>query len=314
MMLNAVLIISSILLCHAQPSPSRQTWAWASGNLQAEETIQQLYNSTWSSIIDGIQVWCGVRFSDHGFEVNQSLWSGCQPILRAAKETKTKFQLIIAGSIPDTANVNTYIVQALAMHHHLHVDGFSLDDERDCAPRSTTDQFESWTSWQSQFARGLERQNIPVTSAIQAVFAINNKPGNQPCADNPSSYDLDSRVVSILQNATIQKWLVMDTYYFSTGRFLGALDWHVQNIPLKYLAIGLMNRTDLNENDLTARFHAIEKSGVDWINIFMMPIADQFLPFLQRWKHHCSGCGKQYILGCYDMTISCMDTSNAKSS
>jgi hypothetical protein len=275
--------------------------------MQRNETIQQLYNATWSPLVDGIQAWCGCSFSDDGLTLDDAAWAGCVPLLRAAKETNTKFQLVIVGSIPDARleDVDFFVMDALAMHHHLHVDGFSIDDERDCAPRATTDDFLQWTRWQSKFAQGLANHHVPVTSAIQSVFAINDTPGNQPCAKKPAEYDLDPNVVDILQTASLQKWLVMDTYYFSTARFMGALDWHVAYVPRETLGIGMMNRSDLSESDLVARFHAIDKSGVDWINIFMMPIADEFLPFLQRWKTFCAGCGKQTILGCYDMTEKC---------
>jgi hypothetical protein len=44
-----------------------------------------------------------------------------------------------------------------------------------------------------------------------------------------------------------------------------ALDWHVKHIfPSRYfLAIGMMNRSDLTEDDLVARFHALDKAGVE---------------------------------------------------
>jgi hypothetical protein len=87
-------------------------------------------------------------------------------------------------------------------------------------------------------------------------------------------------------------------------RFLTTLDWHVQNIlPLEKLPIGMTNRDDLTVDDLTGRFYAIDKAGIDWINMFTMPISDAFLPFLQRLKARCAGCGVQTILGFYDMDI-----------
>ena len=294
--------------CNAQQQQKRQVWAWASYNIHSEETIQQLYNSTWNPVVDGIQAACGCRFTDTGISFNDTIWAACAPLFRAAKETNTKFQLWIAGNIPEQADVTVFIRDALDLYHHLGVDGFSIDDEQDCAPRATTDKFETWITWQNTFAAALlQDYGIPVTSAVQALFAINdNTPDNDPCAKAPSAYTLDTRVVELLQKATLQKWLVMDTYYFTTGRFLGALDWHTTYIPKKTLAMGMMNRDDLTDDDLVARFHAIDKSGVvDWINIFIMPISDAFLPYLERWKTHCAGCGKQTILGCYDMSIEC---------
>jgi hypothetical protein len=229
--------------------------------LQFNDTIRQLYNSTWSPLLDGIQAWCGCSFSNDGLTLDAAAWAGCAPLVRAAKETNTKFQLVIVGTIPADRreDIDFFVMDALAMHHHLHVDGFSIDDERDCAPRATTDEFLQWTNWQSKFAQGLAEHHVPVTSAIQAVFAINDRPGNQPCANNPADYDLDPNVVDILQTASLQKWLIMDTYYFSTARFMGVLDWHVTYVPRERLGIGMMNRSDLSESDLVARFHAIDK-------------------------------------------------------
>ena len=305
--LQILLLHLLLLFPHSISQPeTRQIWVWANGNDEsAEAQIRQLNNVTWSSMIDGIQAWCGCYFSDRGLKLNQTAWANCKPLFQAAKNANTKFQLVISGSIPQNAPVEMFLTDALALHHHLHIDGFSIDDERDCAPRASTSDFVAWTLWQSRFAQGLEPYDIYVTSAIQAVFGINQEPGNLPCARNPSDYPMDPQVVETLQTATLQRWLVMDTYYFSTGRFLGALDWHVTYVPRNVLGIGLMNRADLRETDLVARFHAMDVSGVNWINIFMMPIAEEFLPYLQRWKTFCSACGKQTILACYDMTVSC---------
>jgi hypothetical protein len=66
-----------------------------------------------------------------------------------------------------------------------------------------------------------------------------------------------------------------------------------------------MNRDDLLEDELVARFYALHESNVEWINVWRMPIDDKFLPYMQRWKAHCRGCGEQISLGCFDMTIEC---------
>jgi len=106
------------------------------------------------------------------------------------------------------------------------------------------------------------KHDISVTSAVQALFAIDDTPDSDPCVKNPSEYPLDQHILGLLQSATLQKWLVMDTYYFTTGRFMGALDWHAKYIPKETLAVGMMNCVDLEEDDLVARFHTIDISGV----------------------------------------------------
>ena len=54
-----------------------------------------------------------------------------------------------------------------------------------------------------------------------------------------------------------------------------------------------------------ARFHAIERSGADLINLFILPARDEWLPLLRRWKTRCAGCGAQTSLGCYDLGVTC---------
>mgnify|MGYP000040312638 CR=1 FL=1 len=286
-----------------------------------EIQIAQLQNETWSNLIDGIQVWCGSLFANDSLQFNQDTnWQdNCQPLFQAARDAGVQFQLMISGDVPVSAydNAQPWIDDAIAIQKHLGIDGFSLDDERDCAPLATLSELHLWLNFHNSFTTALSEHGIPVTSAIQAVFAIQDNADNHPCDHSPATYPFEPRVSSALaqaQAATLQKWLIMDTYYFLTGQFMGALDWHVKHIPLQILAIGMSNRADLTKADLVARFHAIDKSGVDWINIFMMPIADNFLPFLSRWKTHCAGCGAQSILGCYDLTIECHAPPNENSS
>ena len=304
-------------------SRRRQVWAWAS-HKSGRQIGQQLRNDTWANLIDGIQVWCGdCHFEDDGIYLNDTLWTTeCRPLFTAAAAANVKIQLMISGAVPESAiqNPQPFIDAARSIYQHhrkmgVVLDGFSIDDERDCAPRANTHDFATWVEFQNVFVTTLAATGIHVTSAVQALFGIENdddptKKKNNPCQFKPATYEFDPLVTGLIQTATVQKWLVMDTYYFTTGRFMGNLDWYVQYTPLETLAIGMMNRIDLTEDDLVARFHALHHSNVDWINIFMMPISDQFLPFLQRWKTRCLGCGKQRVLGCYDMSIQCSSSSS----
>lgn len=266
--------------------------------------VQQLYD--YPDLFDGIQIFCGCSFSSTGLELNETAAKKCFPMIQAAKDTNTKVQLVILGTVPEDEDATMFVNQALKMSEYFGgLDGFSFDDETDCAPRAKTDEFEQWMAFHNAFARGLEEHGFTLTSAIQAAFGIQTTPGNMPCAKVPADFRFDEQVAGALASANLQKWLVMDTYYFTMGRFLTTLDWHVTYIPSEKLAIGMMNRDDLSVDDLTGRFYAIDKAGVDWINMFVMPIRDAFIPFLQRWKTRCVGCGTQTILGCYDMDIEC---------
>lgn len=310
--LSLFLVLNLHLQHSVHAERPRQIWAWGTEH-EIDVQLKQLQNSTWSNLIDGVQFLCGLEITEAGFLLNRTVWEKCSALIPVARASNTKVQLWISGKLPDTKDFAPFVEQAVKLRDELGIDGFSLDDEFNCAPRATLTDFESWITFHNGLARGLEEHGITFTSAIQAVFAIQDGvPDNDPCQRAPSDYEFEPRVSDLLATATLQKWLVMDTYYFTTGRFLGALDWHVRNIPLDTLAIGMMNRADLTENDLSARFYAIEKSGVDWINIFLLPIADEFLPFLQRWKSHCAGCGKQPILGCYDWLIECDEQVQAE--
>jgi hypothetical protein len=302
----------SIAMRHQQEEPEpagtsatdRQVWAWASWPYGRAAMIQQLHD--YPDLFDGIEAFCGCYFTQTGIFMNETVAKGCMPLIKAAKDTNTKVQLMIGGIVPEDEDVGPFVDRALALSTYFGgLDGFSLDDETDCAPRAKTAEFEQFMVFHNAFSKGLKKHGFLLTSAIQAIFGIESTPGNQPCARVPADYVFDEQVAGSVASADLQKWLVMDTYYYTMGRFLTTLDWHVQNIPSKKLAIGMSNREELTVDDLTGRFYAIDKAGIDWINMFMMPISDAFLPFLQRWKTNCAGCGVQTILGCYDMDIEC---------
>jgi hypothetical protein len=304
----------------------REVWGWASFSMDLPAIARQLHQHP--KLFDGIQIICGATFHDNGITFNETTWNECQPIIDAVVQTETKFQLWIVGPVPPLAHSNPqpFVDDAIAIRDRILelttdtstlqssptflFDGFTLDDERDCAPRATLKEFEEWMVFHNAFGRGLIQHNLTLTSAVQALFAIEDTPGNLPCQNVPSSYQYNPTMTQLLHNATLTKWLVMDTYYFSSGRFMGSLDWHVENIPLSTLAIGMMNRADLTVDDLTARFYAIDKAGISWINMWHYPVDDMFLPFLNRWKSYCDGCGVQTILGCYDMDIKCSNEEN----
>jgi hypothetical protein len=306
--------------CNAQRQ--RQVWAWASGSQFRDEGIQQLHNSSWHSVIDGVQAWCGCEFTNTGLLFNQTSWNTCLPLIEAAKDAGSKFQIVISGVVPEAAikDPTPFIDDAIEWARlHPELDGFSIDDERDCAPRSTVFELEGWVAFHDAFAEGLRSHGLHVTSAVQAMFGIQNEADNKPClfppyGDKqrlPSEYDFVRRVPDLMGRSSIQKWLIMDTYYYSTGHFLTTLDWHLKHVSNDKLAVGISNLINYRDHwtidELQARFYAIDRSGIDWINIFMLPINDEFLPFLKRWKSFCQGCGKQPTLGCYDFDVECTD-------
>jgi len=300
----------------------RKVYAWASCyNTSAQ--IAQLRNSSWSQVIDGIQAFCGVSFrqEDGGFHVDPTEWTLCEGLRRACKDTGTEFHVVITDRVPNELNnLDTFLVDAIQFAIDNDIQGYSLDDEYDCSPRSTVPMFQEWMVWINQLAEGLHGAGLPLTIAIQAMSGIQDVPYQPHCGPNktaadcsqscryiPEAYPYDPRVTQLMASSTVDVWLAMDTYYYTTGRFLGCLDWYATYVPATKLGIGMMNRDDLTMDGLQARFHAIDRSGVEWINHFLLPIDEQFLPSLTRWKSRCKGCGKQSILGCYDFDIDCID-------
>lgn len=316
-----VLMVAQKSVCSLEEmSQTRRTvMAWASGTNPA--AVTQLQNSSWAGVIDGVQAFCGATFRSDGtgLNVNQTQWAQSSALRETARAQGIKFYLVIGGKVPDEQDPKLVIDAAVALAKTHNLDGFSLDDEYDCSPRSTLKRLEHWMmEYVDAFALGLHDAGLELSAAVQAMFGIQDVPYrpyckpdaspaecSQSCRDHPSAYPLEPRVVELLSNSKVDRWLEMDTYYFTTGRFLNALDWYVNNIPRDKLGVAMMNRNDLSEDGLLARFHAIDKSGSDWINIFMLPVDDMFLPFLRRWKSHCVGCGVQSMLGCYDLTVAC---------
>jgi len=304
----------------------RTVMAWANGH---PSVVSQLQNASWSSVFDGVQAFCGVNFRSDGYDlqVNMTKWQECSALCETTKNLGIKFHVVIEGKVPDEAkdNLHRLIDGAVSFARMWGIDGFSLDDEYDCAPRSTLDRLERWMTYVNAFAQGLHNAGLELSAAVQAMFGIQDVPYNpyckhnasaaecsQACRDPPSKYALEPRVTQLLSESVVDRWLEMDTYYFSTGRFLNTLDWYAKNVPQSKLGVSMMNRDDLSDDGLLARFHAIDKSGVDWINIFMLPADDMFLPFLKRWKSYCAGCGVQSELGCYDLTVPCLNQQAAE--
>jgi hypothetical protein len=89
--------------------------------------------------------------------------------------------------------------------------------------------------------------------------------------------------VTLLAGSSIDRFAVMNMYYFGMSRFYDTLDWHVQNIPADKLGVGMMNSKDINTNGWVARFHALHtKLGADsTMNLFVMPLSDEWLPWVR---------------------------------
>ena len=55
---------------------------------------------------------------------------------------------------------------------------------------------------------------------------------------------------------------------------------YTENVDLNKLGVSVMNRDDISDDGYLARFHALERSNADWLNLFILPASDVWLVFL----------------------------------
>ena len=241
----------------------RMVMAWASANPAA---VAQIRNASWRGIFDGVQASCGATFdATTGLVVvNATQMAACDPLREAVHAQGGKFHAWI-NAVPAAAIANPapVVTSALSAAMTYNLDGFSIDDEFDCAPRSTLSNFTAWVGFVDALAEGLHGAKggrLELSAAVQAMFGIQDvtyapacKPPENPscsqaCNKAPWAYPAEPRVVDLMAHSKIDRWLEMDTYYFGTGRFLNALDWYTDNVPTEKLGVAMMNRDDISED------------------------------------------------------------------
>lgn len=306
----------------AQPA-TRRVWAWADGSAAA---VAQWRNASWRGVFDGVQASCGLGFVALSadaveLQVNTTEFDACRPLLAAVRETGGLFE-VWTGGIPaecltSAAAAASAAASAARVAAALGIDGLSLDDESDCAPRSTLSNFSAWSGVVDEIAAALGADGRSLSAAVQAMFGIQDVPYrplcsppeapqcSQACALPPWAYAPNARVVDLMARSAIGRWLVMDTYYFTTARFLNAIDWYSSSVPTEKLSVAVMNRDDLSSDDLAARFHALDRAGVDLFSVFMLPASDEWLPWLRKWKTRCATCPNAGALSCYEPSLQC---------
>jgi hypothetical protein len=306
--------------------PQRKVFAWAG---ISDATIAQLKNASWQGVFDGVQAQCGVKITEATgvplITANGTDFAKAAPLRAAVVAGGGEFHCWTNGvpqSLVDTPSMRpAFIASAIAVAHKHGIQGYSIDDETDCAPRSTLQNFTAWTGFVNEFADALHKATPPIqlSAAVQAMFGIEDvayKPLCQPqqspscsqaCSKGPWEYTTDAKdkVGALMSNSSMDRWLEMDTYYFGTSRFLDSLDWYSKHVARDSLGVAVMNRKDIDAEGYLSRFHALDRSGADWLNLFMLPAADDWLPYLKRWKTRCAGCASP--LACYEMHVKCGD-------
>ena len=161
-------------------------FAWAQ---PSNATIAQLRNASWAGVFDGIQAGgCGPHFTaDGGFEVNETQWSGCAALRRAVADAGMAFH-VWTNAIPEAAVANPApTVAAIAKAARKYgFAGISVDDESDCAPRSTLHNLTRWCGFWDALASGLAAEAtargsnaaepLQLSAAVQALFGIQDVP------------------------------------------------------------------------------------------------------------------------------------------
>ena len=303
--------------------------AWVSGGGSPERiaaTRAQITNASFRGLLDVAQVnGCGweVKTASSSLngsttkkvastlQVNLTQWNseGCQSILSALGSTGVEVHMWI-GTVPDDVfeDSDPFIESVLKLvKKYKQVRGIHWDDEKECAPRATLANFTKWIDFNNKLSDVLHDHGVKVSAAVQAMFGIENVPyvKNAPCARAPWEYSTSKDLVQLLSRARVDRFIEMDTYYFTLSRYLDALDWYSQHVPLNHLGVAVANK-DVNPlasaDEFTARMHALDKSGADWFNIFMMPIDDVWIEYAWRWKTRCKGCPN---LGCFEMDVKC---------
>ena len=299
MNLNLVLLLSSIYSIHSQPSPinQRRILAWTNP-ATSSAAAQQFTNSSWQGLYSGFMGFCGTDFNhtDGTISLNATVYEGCNEIRMAVQQQKTlpvvEFHMCLS-TVPSVAieNPAATIESAvqLALKHNW--SGYNIDDESHTAPRGTPETFRKWVAFINAFADGLHKHGLKLTADVQSVTL-------------PYNYQPTTELTKLLTTSTIDRWINMDTYYFTTGRFLDALDYYSNTaMPSEKCGVGMMNRKDITYDGYQARFHAIEHSGVIELDMFIMPISDSFLDYLWKFKTGCNGCSNQGVLSCWsDLT------------
>lgn len=302
----------------------RRVYAWADGSPAA---VTQWKNVSWAGIFDGVHALCGMAFvartpDSVELVVNDTIFDACRPLLAAVHATGGRFEVWTNGIPPacltSPAAAASAASSAARVAAAYGIDGLSLDDESDCAPRSTLSNFTAWSAVVDGIAAALAAEGRTLSAAVQALFGIQDVPYaplcqppdapqcSQACVLPPWGYKPNAEVVRLLQ-ASFVKFLVMDTYYFSLARFLNALDWYVSAVPADRLSIAAMNRDDLSPDDYAGRFHALSRAspGVEQFNLFMLPAADAWLPWLHKWKTQCATCPNAGVLSCFEPSLTC---------
>ena len=295
---------------HPQFPPSdRRLMAWVGGDVDNDRAqyggmaavVQQLQTNP--GLFTGVMGFCGWAFDPHGrfYTKNVTKYGQCAgtvndtstPILGGAdlfaelKRQQMEFQPVIGLDDPYAAmkNMTPYVESFAAAAKQHGWAGFNLDWEG--ANTTGTEQaFVNFVQLNNAFADGLAAHGLRYSTDVQWVTEWT---GGKPTAE------LDA-----LLGAGRAKWITMDTYYYSTGRVLDALDFYATRVSHEHLGIGMSSfEGPPNADGFAARFHALRSYGIQEVDMFAMPTTETWMPWLRKWKNDCRGCLNGGVLSCF---------------
>ena len=130
------------------------------------------------------------------------------------------------------------------------------------------------------------------------------------------SFDPDPRIAQALAAGgdAGPRWVTMDTYFYTLDHFLNAMDWHRSFLPPARISVGFINSRrrgtkpdglplhNVSVQGWAARAHALHAANISHISIWLMPLSDEFLWWIPRWKDRCQQCG---VLSCFQPSANC---------
>ena len=296
------------------PISKRTIGAWLPvTTVNYENITEQLVNSSsWGGLLDVVQLsGCGWKIVNDLMVINNTEWESqhCQKIIETLNNKNIDIHIWVGGVSNQVVNSPELFIESVLtlVKNNNFVKGIHFDDETECAPRATLKNFTSWINFMNKFSDAMQKEDIKVSAAVQALFGIEDVPyvRNYPCIKEPWKYQTDKMLVSLIQNMKVDRFLEMDTYYFTLARYLNAIDWYNTNVPLDKLGVAVANSA-VNplpgKDEYLARVYALEKSNVNWWNFFDLPIDDNWLEWAWRWKTRCSGCP---TMSCFELGVKC---------
>ncbi len=322
---------------HSTQQGARTAYAWVSGDAAVQAAAEaQLRNRSWD-FIDGVRGFCGVGWERASpgapwtvSVTSSAALSGCRGVRQALADTGRAFEIVLGGRLPAEGaalDAEAAVASAVTLARKYNLTGYNIDDESECAPRSTLKNFTVWTAFHGAFARGLAAHGLSLSSDIYAAFGVQDAPyvPQRPChglhrPDCPGCMDRfnpDPRIARALaggESGATTRWVTMDTYFYTLDHFLDALNWHRSFLPTGRFGVGLINSRRLGTRPDTlplhnvsvqgwaARAYALHAQNVSHVSIWSMPLSDEFLWWIPRWKDSCVACGS---LSCFQPSADC---------